>query len=121
MIFLSSVSRRFGPGSSSVELKYVKIIARFAYAMKEDIKNKNFVVRALKTKQVGNVFFAAWLPEKSDLSKVLKWRKLNRPLQLCLRMHRKKYTVQLNLDQNSSTQIMQIGSFQELYDLCLRR
>ena len=25
--------------------------------MKENIKNKNFVVRALKTKQVGNVFF----------------------------------------------------------------
>ena len=109
MIFVSSVSRRF------------ELVARFAYAMKKNVKKKKFVERALKTKQVGNVFFAAWLPEKSDLSKVLKWRKLKRPLQLCLRMHRKKYTVQLNLDQNSSTQIMQIGSFQELYDLCLRR
>ena len=71
MIFLSSVSRRFGPGSLSVELKYVRIIARFAYAMKEDIKNKNFVVRALKTKQVGNVFSLRGFQEKSGLGKVL--------------------------------------------------
>ena len=69
---------------------------------------------ALKTKQVGNVFFARWLPGKSDLSKVFKWRKIKRPLQLCLRIQaikrhrnttRKKYTVQLNLDQNSSRQV----------------
>ena len=34
--------------------------------MKENIKKyKNFV----KTKQVGNVFFAPWLPGKSDLGK----------------------------------------------------
>ena len=71
MIFLSSVSRRFGPGSLSVELKYVRIIARFAYAMKEDIKNKNLVVRALKTKQVGNVFSLRGFQEKSGLGKVL--------------------------------------------------
>ena len=35
-------------------------VARFPYALKENQgkhkKNKNFVVRALKTKQVGNVF-----------------------------------------------------------------
>ena len=58
-------------------------------------------------------FFATWLPGKSDLSKVLKWRKIKRPLQLCLWIQAiteneieiqpaKKYTVQLKLDQNSS-------------------
>ena len=73
-IFVSSVSRRFG------------LVSRFVYAMKENIK-KNFVVRALKTNQVCNVvffFFAAWLPGKSDLGKVLKWRKIKRPLKLCI-------------------------------------
>ena len=44
VIFVSSVSRHFG------------LVATFAYAMKENIENKNFVVRALKTKQVGYVF-----------------------------------------------------------------
>ena len=44
VIFLSSVSRRF------------RLVARFAYTTKENIKkkNRNFVLRALK--QVGNVF-----------------------------------------------------------------
>ena len=40
VIFVSSVLRRFGPGPSSVEFKYVRIVARFAYAMKKN-KNKN--------------------------------------------------------------------------------
>ena len=43
VIFVSSVSRRFG------------LVARFAYAMKQN-KTKNFVVRTLQTKQVGNLF-----------------------------------------------------------------
>ena len=83
MIFLSSVSRRFGLGSLSVELKYVRIIARFAYAMKEDIKNKNFVVRALKTKQVGNVFSLRGCQENPALVKY-SWKKIKRPLKLCI-------------------------------------
>ena len=45
-------------------------------------KCKNFVVRMLETKQVGNVFFTPWLPGKSDLGKVLKWKKIKRPLKL---------------------------------------
>ena len=49
VIFVSLVSRRF---------RLVPLL-RFAYAMKESIKNKNFVVRALKTKQAGNVFLVA--------------------------------------------------------------
>ena len=44
VIFVSSVSRLFG------------LVERLACAMKENIKNKNFEVHALKTKQVGNVF-----------------------------------------------------------------
>ena len=98
VIFVSSVSRRFG------------LVARFAYAMKKNVKKKNFALRALKTKQV---FSHRRLPSKSDLSKVLKWRKIKRPLQLCLWIQAiteneieiqpaKKYTVQLKLDQNSS-------------------
>ena len=47
VIFVSLVSRRF------------RLVPRFAYAMKESIKNKNFVVRTLKTKQAGNVFLVA--------------------------------------------------------------
>ena len=61
VIFLSSVSGRFGPGPSSKEFKYVRIVARFAYSTKENIKNKNFVahpvVHALKTKQNKSVMF----------------------------------------------------------------
>ena len=41
---VSSVSRRFG------------LVARFPFAMKKKKKKVNFVVRALKTKQVGNGF-----------------------------------------------------------------
>ena len=78
--------------------------------MKKNVKKKNFALRALKTKQV---FSHRRLPSKSDLSKVLKWRKIKRPLQLCLWIQAiteneieiqpaKKYTVQLKLDQNSS-------------------
>ena len=83
VLFLGSVSRRFGPGSSSMELKYVRIIARFAYAMKENIKNKNFVVRALKTKQVGNVFSLLGCQENPVFVKY-SWKKIKRPLKLCI-------------------------------------
>ena len=45
VIFVSSVSRLFG------------LVTRFAYAMKENkTKQKDFIVRALKIKQVGDVF-----------------------------------------------------------------
>ena len=73
VIFVSSVSRHFG------------LVARFAYAVKEiiKIKKKIFVMRALKKKKKSVLFFTPWLPGKSDLGKVLKWRKLKRPLKLC--------------------------------------
>ena len=98
VISVSSVSRRFG------------LFARFAYAMKKKRKKKK--LRSART-QNKTSFFATWLPGKSDLSKVLKWRKIKRPLQLCLWIQAiteneieiqpaKKYTVQLKLDQNSS-------------------
>ena len=45
-------------------------------------KYQNFVVRAFKTKQVPSCFFTPWLPGKSDLGEVLKWRKIKRPLKL---------------------------------------
>ena len=56
---------------SEVQVR-VRIVARFAYAMKENIKknNNNFVVHTFKVKQVGNVI-APWLPGKSSLDKVL--------------------------------------------------
>ena len=58
MVFVSSLSGRFG------------LVARFPYALKENIKNKNFVVlvHALKT-NIKSVkwFFALWLPGKSDV------------------------------------------------------
>ena len=45
MIFVSSVSRHFG------------LVARFAYAVKENIKiKKNFVMRALKKKKKKNQY-----------------------------------------------------------------
>ena len=64
----------FGPGPSSVEFKYVRIVAMFVYAMKENIIIIIIIIIimiiiiiiiivmiktlqcALKTKQVGNVF-----------------------------------------------------------------
>ena len=45
-------------------------------------KNKNFVVRALKTKQVGNVFSLCDCQENPTLIKYFKWRKIKRPLKL---------------------------------------
>ena len=56
VIFVSSVSRCFG------------LIERFACAMKENI-NKNFEVRTLKTKQVGNVFLLRGSQEHPTLVK----------------------------------------------------
>ena len=73
--FVSSVSRRFG-------LQVRKNRCRFACAMKESTKNKNFVVRALKTKQVGNVFSLCDCQENPTLIKYFKWRKIKRPLKL---------------------------------------
>ena len=79
VIFVGSVSRCFGPSPSSVEFKYVRIVAMFAYAMKENIKKKKENLcsarskraqSALKVQQVGNVL-APWLPGKSSLDKVL--------------------------------------------------
>ena len=65
------VVRRFG------------LVARFAYAMKDNIKKiKNFEVRALTDKTT--CFLAPWVPGKSDLGKVLKLRKRKRSLKLCI-------------------------------------
>ena len=75
MIFVSSVSRHFG------------LVARFAYAVKENIKIKKKLCNARaqkkKKKKKSVLFFTPWLPGKSDLGKVLKWRKLKRALKLC--------------------------------------
>ena len=63
--FVSSVSRRFG-------LQVRKNRCRFACAMQESTKNKNFVMRALKTKQVGNVFSLHGCQESPALVKYSK-------------------------------------------------
>ena len=72
VIFVSSVSRHFW------------LVARFAYAVKENIKIKKKLCNARAQKKKKSVlFFTPWLPGKSDLGKVLKWRKLKRALKLC--------------------------------------
>ena len=69
--FVSSLSRRF------------RLIARFPYAMKENMKNiKTLYCACLKQNKFVNVFFSPWLPGKSDLGEVLKWRKIKGPLKL---------------------------------------
>ena len=54
VIFVSSVLRRFGPGPSSVEFKYVRIVARFAYAMKKKQKQKQKTIRS-RNEEVGQL------------------------------------------------------------------
>ena len=68
--------------------------------------SKYVKIKAVRTvPRFGNTFL---------LGEVLKWRKIKRSLKLCIRIQaikrhrntaRKKYTVQLNLDQNSSSNV----------------
>ena len=46
-------------------------------------KKKNLCNARAQKKKKSVLFFTPWLPGKSDLGKVLKWRKLKRALKLC--------------------------------------
>ena len=82
VIFVNSVSGRFRPGPSSLEFKYVRIVAGFAYAMKENIKIKA-VVCVLKTKRIGNVFSLHGCQDNEAFVKYSNGKE-KRPLKFCI-------------------------------------